>query len=210
MFLVRERSTNDSVPVWLRWRNHHLDGKVPVRVPWLAIAAGEHWGITGIEPGLRIFGEALTTALRHPDTTPKPSVVRIRAMELQQSHRLGWWQRLRHWRRRRRQRQAYQQLWGGTQPLDDSQTALLALAARALIARPDIIVLDDFVGRLDRDLRASVRHSLQQLVDTAGVTVIVLEDDMPDDWAPVDRRARLRSGLLEIASAAGRLQPTQA
>ncbi|GAA1134837.1 ABC transporter ATP-binding protein [Ornithinicoccus hortensis] len=79
--------------------------------------------------------------------------------------------------------------------LSGGQRQRVALA-RAIVARPEALLLDEALSALDEPLRAALRLTLRQLVDTEGLTVIQVTHDRDEALALADRIAVLHDGRV--------------
>lgn len=79
--------------------------------------------------------------------------------------------------------------------LSGGQRQRVALA-RAIVARPDALLLDEPFSAVDEPLRAALRLTLRRLVDTEGLTVILVTHDRDEALALADRIAVLDRGRL--------------
>ncbi|MBI5724009.1 MAG: ABC transporter ATP-binding protein [Planctomycetes bacterium] len=68
--------------------------------------------------------------------------------------------------------------------------------ARALAARPDILLLDEPLSNLDARLRQHMRDELRQLVKSSGVTAVYVTHDQKEAMAMADRIAVMNAGRL--------------
>jgi molybdate transport system ATP-binding protein len=71
-----------------------------------------------------------------------------------------------------------------------------AALARALIARPQVLLLDEAFSALDVASRERMRHLLRELVNDLNVTVLHVTHDMEDVWALADQVAVLHDGRI--------------
>lgn len=71
-----------------------------------------------------------------------------------------------------------------------------AALARALIARPQVLLLDEAFSALDVASRERMRHLLRELVRDLNVTVLHVTHDMEDVWALADHVAVLHGGRI--------------
>jgi multiple sugar transport system ATP-binding protein len=79
--------------------------------------------------------------------------------------------------------------------------AQVAQVARAVVARPDVLVLDEPLARIDPARRAVVRADLVRLQDLWGVTTLWATADQADALAVAHRVAVLIQGRLEQVGA---------
>lgn len=75
--------------------------------------------------------------------------------------------------------------------------AQVAQVARAVIARPDVLLLDEPFARIDPARRAVIRADLVRLQDLYGVTTLWVTADQADALAVAHRVAVLMDGRLE-------------
>jgi len=76
--------------------------------------------------------------------------------------------------------------------------------ARALAARPDIILLDEPFGALDAITRADLQGSFLELRRDLGLTALLVTHDIAEAFLLADRIAVMRMGRIEqVAPAAG-------
>jgi thiamine transport system ATP-binding protein len=68
--------------------------------------------------------------------------------------------------------------------------------ARALAVRPRLLLLDEPLSSLDRDLRERLAADLRRIVDAAGTTALLVTHDHDEAFAVADRMALLRAGRL--------------
>ncbi len=71
-----------------------------------------------------------------------------------------------------------------------------AALARALITRPQVLLLDEAFSALDIASRERMRHLLRGLVKDLNVTVLHVTHDMEDVWALADQVAVLHDGQV--------------
>lgn len=71
-----------------------------------------------------------------------------------------------------------------------------AALARALITRPQVLLLDEAFSALDIASRERMRHLLRELVKDLKVTVLHVTHDMEDVWALADQVAVLHDGRI--------------
>lgn len=80
--------------------------------------------------------------------------------------------------------------------LSGGQQQRVALA-RALITEPQLILLDEPLGALDRKLREEMQIELQQLLRRVGITAIFVTHDQDEALTMSDRVAVMNNGVLE-------------
>jgi iron(III) transport system ATP-binding protein len=80
--------------------------------------------------------------------------------------------------------------------LSGGQQQRVALA-RGLVARPDLLLLDEPLSNLDARLRASVRSQLHELHSQLRFTAIFVTHDQSEALALGDRLAIMRNGAIE-------------
>jgi thiamine transport system ATP-binding protein len=68
--------------------------------------------------------------------------------------------------------------------------------ARALAVGPRLLLLDEPLSSLDRDLRERLAADLRRIVDAAGTTALLVTHDHDEAFAVADRMALLRAGRL--------------
>ena len=69
--------------------------------------------------------------------------------------------------------------------------------ARAIVYRPDVLLLDEPLSSLDVKLRVAMRAELKRLQQTLGVTTIFVTHDQQEALALSDRIAVMRAGRVE-------------
>ncbi len=69
--------------------------------------------------------------------------------------------------------------------------------ARAIVYRPDVLLLDEPLSNLDVKLRVAMRVELKRLQQTLGVTTIFVTHDQQEALALSDRIAVMRDGRVE-------------
>ncbi len=79
--------------------------------------------------------------------------------------------------------------------LSGGQQQRVALA-RALAQRPQLMLLDEPFSALDTGLRASTRKAVAQLLQTAGITTILVTHDQAEALSFADQVAVMRGGVL--------------
>ncbi|ADU71653.1 ABC transporter ATP-binding protein [Pantoea sp. At-9b] len=74
--------------------------------------------------------------------------------------------------------------------------------ARALVIEPDMLLLDEPLGALDKSLRESMQLEIRQLQQRLGLTTIMVTHDQDEALTMADQIAVMRDGKLEqVASA---------
>ncbi|SIO70238.1 putative spermidine/putrescine transport system ATP-binding protein/mannopine transport system ATP-binding protein [Burkholderia sp. GAS332] len=77
--------------------------------------------------------------------------------------------------------------------------------ARALVFNPDVVLLDEPLGALDRKLRSEVQVELKALHERLGSTFLFVTHDQEEALSMSDRIAIMRDGQLEQIGAPGEL-----
>lgn len=80
--------------------------------------------------------------------------------------------------------------------LSGGQRQRIALA-RALVIQPDILLLDEPLGALDRKLRDQMQVELKQLQKKLGITTIIVTHDQEEALSLADRVAVMFDGRIE-------------
>src|SRR5690606_28721890 len=80
--------------------------------------------------------------------------------------------------------------------LSGGQQQRVALA-RAIINRPSVLLLDEPLGALDRQLREEMQVELKLLQSRLGMTFVFVTHDQEEDLSMSDRGAVMREGRLE-------------
>ena len=84
--------------------------------------------------------------------------------------------------------------------LSGGQRQRVALA-RAIVKRPSVLLLDEPLGALDKQIRTQMQRELKRLQSEVGITFIVVTHDQEEAMSMADRIAVLRDGHVEqIAS----------
>ena len=87
--------------------------------------------------------------------------------------------------------------------LSGGQQQRVALA-RTIVVEPQVLLLDEPLSNLDKQLRVQMRHDLRTLQQDLGVTTIFVTHDQEEAMTTADRVAVLEGGVLQQAgSAAG-------
>lgn len=74
--------------------------------------------------------------------------------------------------------------------------------ARALVIEPDMLLLDEPLGALDKSLRESMQQEIRQLQQRLGLTTIMVTHDQDEALTMADKIAVMQGGKLEqLASA---------
>jgi putative spermidine/putrescine transport system ATP-binding protein len=72
--------------------------------------------------------------------------------------------------------------------------------ARSLVFGPDILLMDEPLGALDRRLRDQMQHELKRIQHELGITVIYVTHDQSEAMAMADRIGIMSDGeLLQVA-----------
>jgi iron(III) transport system ATP-binding protein len=79
--------------------------------------------------------------------------------------------------------------------LSGGQQQRLALA-RALAARPQVLLLDEPLSNLDAALRTALRQELRQIQQESGVTTVYVTHDQAEALSLSDRMAVLKAGTI--------------
>jgi iron(III) transport system ATP-binding protein len=69
--------------------------------------------------------------------------------------------------------------------------------ARAVVVRPEILLLDEPLSNLDARLRVSMRAEIRRICQAAGVTAIYVTHDQKEALSMADRIAVLHDGVLQ-------------
>lgn len=84
--------------------------------------------------------------------------------------------------------------------LSGGQQQRIALA-RALVFKPDVVLMDEPLGALDKQLREHMQLEIKQLHETLGMTVIYVTHDQSEALTMSDRIAIFNNGdILQIGS----------
>ncbi len=76
--------------------------------------------------------------------------------------------------------------------------------ARALVFEPDLVLMDEPLGALDRSLREEMQYEIRSIHQRLGVTVVYVTHDQQEAMVMSDRIAVLNGGRIEqIAGAEG-------
>ncbi|MBV8187492.1 MAG: ABC transporter ATP-binding protein [Alphaproteobacteria bacterium] len=91
-----------------------------------------------------------------------------------------------------------------TQQLSGGQQQRVAVA-RALVFEPRLVLLDEPLGALDRQLREQMQYELKQLHQRLGVTMVYVTHDQVEAMTMSDRVAVFSAGLLRQVAEPRRL-----
>jgi len=80
--------------------------------------------------------------------------------------------------------------------LSGGQQQRIALA-RALVIRPDVLLLDEPLSNLDAKLRLELRSEIRRICKESGITTVYVTHDQKEALSMADRVAILRSGRVE-------------
>ncbi len=69
--------------------------------------------------------------------------------------------------------------------------------ARALVFDPELVLMDEPLGALDRRLREEMQYEIRRIHKTLGVTVVYVTHDQQEAMVMSDRIAVLRGGVIE-------------
>jgi spermidine/putrescine ABC transporter ATP-binding subunit len=84
----------------------------------------------------------------------------------------------------------------GVKQLSGGQQQRVALA-RALVFRPALLLMDEPLGALDKQLREQMQIEIKHITDAVGITAIYVTHDQEEALTLSDRIAVLRGGVLE-------------
>ncbi len=84
--------------------------------------------------------------------------------------------------------------------LSGGQQQRIAIA-RALVFEPDLVLMDEPLGALDRRLREELQYEIRRIQQQLGVTVVYVTHDQQEAMAMSDRVAVFRAGRIEQAAA---------
>jgi putative spermidine/putrescine transport system ATP-binding protein len=80
--------------------------------------------------------------------------------------------------------------------LSGGQQQRVALA-RALVFEPRLVLMDEPLGALDKQLREQMQHELKQLHEKLGVTIVYVTHDQAEALTMSDRIAVFRDGAID-------------
>ena len=69
--------------------------------------------------------------------------------------------------------------------------------ARALVFEPQLVLMDEPLGALDRHLREELQYEIRRIHRTLGVTIVYVTHDQQEAMVMSDRIAVLRDGMVE-------------
>lgn len=72
-----------------------------------------------------------------------------------------------------------------------------AALARALVRKPDLLLLDEPFGALDKKLRESMQVEMRQLQQRLGITTLMVTHDQDEAMTLSDRIAIMNNGVIE-------------
>lgn len=83
--------------------------------------------------------------------------------------------------------------------LSGGQRQRVALA-RALVRHPQVLLLDEPLGALDKNLREEMQHELRELQQSVGITFVLVTHDQEEALSMSDRIAVMSNGkILQVA-----------
>ena len=82
------------------------------------------------------------------------------------------------------------------QQLSGGQQQRIALA-RAIVIRPDVLLMDEPLSNLDAKLRVEMRTTIKKLQQSLGITTIYVTHDQEEALAISDRIGVMKSGILQ-------------
>ena len=80
--------------------------------------------------------------------------------------------------------------------LSGGQQQRIALA-RAIAIEPDVLLLDEPLGALDKKLRERMQSELKNLIKTIGITTIIVTHDQEEALSLADKIAVMNNGIIE-------------
>src|SRR6202043_620642 len=80
--------------------------------------------------------------------------------------------------------------------LSGGQQQRVALA-RAIVIEPSLLLLDEPLGALDRNLRESMQVEIRQIQKRLGITAVLVTHDQEEALTMADRVVIMRDGRLE-------------
>jgi iron(III) transport system ATP-binding protein len=76
-----------------------------------------------------------------------------------------------------------------------------AALARAMVVRPQVLLLDEPLSNLDAKLRIELRTEIRRICKESGITTVYVTHDQKEALSIADRMAIMRSGVLEQVGA---------
>ena len=91
---------------------------------------------------------------------------------------------------------------GGRRPaqLSGGQQQRIAVA-RALVFEPDLVLMDEPLGALDKQLREQMQYEIKHIHENLGVTVVYVTHDQTEALTMSDRVAVFENGVIQQLSA---------
>jgi len=91
--------------------------------------------------------------------------------------------------------------FGGRRPaqLSGGQQQRVAVA-RALVFEPDLVLMDEPLGALDKQLREQMQYEIKHIHDSLGVTVVYVTHDQAEALTMSDRIAVFNDGVIQQIS----------
>lgn len=77
--------------------------------------------------------------------------------------------------------------------------------ARALVFEPDLLLMDEPLGALDKKLREQMQYEIKHLHDRLGITVVYVTHDQSEALTMSDRIAVLNDGIIQQLSSPNEL-----
>ncbi|WP_424931612.1 ABC transporter ATP-binding protein [Amaricoccus macauensis] len=92
--------------------------------------------------------------------------------------------------------------FGGRRPaqLSGGQQQRIALA-RALVFEPDLVLMDEPLGALDKQLREHMQYEIKHLHESLGITVVYVTHDQSEALTMSDRVAVFNDGVIQQLAA---------
>ena len=69
--------------------------------------------------------------------------------------------------------------------------------ARALVFEPDLVLMDDPLGALDKNLREEMQYEIKHLHEELGVTIVYVTHDQSEALTMVQPDCRLQCGVIQ-------------
>ncbi len=88
--------------------------------------------------------------------------------------------------------------FGGRRPaqLSGGQRQRIALA-RALVFEPELVLMDEPLGALDKQLREKMQFEIKRIADNLGITVVYVTHDQTEALTMSDRVAVFEAGVIQ-------------